>query len=118
MDADPVVDWLSASRTIPGGAQGVRKLAQMMCAECPRMIGEVRRGIAEGDAPLVRLSAHTLRGAARYFSARQVIDAAGAMEDVARAGDLRAAREALPQLEAAVHALADALANPQPDEEG
>jgi len=86
----------------------------MMVAECPRMIEKVRSGIAEDDAPLVRLGAHTLCGAARHFAARQVIDAASDMEQLAKAGDLRAARDALPKLEAAVLALTTALADPDP----
>ena len=102
---------------MPGGAKTVRELAQLMLEECPRRIGEIRRGIAEGDAPLVRLGAHTLRGAARYFFAQPVVDAATEMETLARAGDLRAARDALPALEAAVIALTAALANPAPEED-
>jgi HPt (histidine-containing phosphotransfer) domain-containing protein len=113
MDADPIVDWQAVSRMVPGGAPVVRELVAIMVAECPRMIDMVRRGIAEDDASLVRRGAHTLRGAARHFGARRVIDAAGDMEELAVAGDLRAARDALPRLEAAALALTAALADPK-----
>ena len=41
MGADAVVDWRAAARTIPGGPRGVRELAALMRAECPRKLADV-----------------------------------------------------------------------------
>ncbi|MHC4133938.1 MAG: Hpt domain-containing protein [Planctomycetota bacterium] len=113
MDPDggrlPVVDWSAACRKIPGGAEGARTLAAMMVDECPRLLGEVRQALADGDATRARLSAHTLRGAAQHFAAEEAVATATEMEALADAGDLDAARDALPHLETVVQRLATAL---------
>ncbi len=115
MDPDggrlPVVDWRAACRNIPGGADGARELAAMMVDECPRLLGEVRQALACGDAARARLSAHTLRGAAQHYVAEEAVAAATEMEALADAGDLDAARDALPHLETVVTRLAAALAD-------
>jgi len=113
MDPDggraPVIDWQAAHRNIPGGAEGVRELAAIMMDECPRLLQETKEALADGDAPRVRLAAHTLKGAAQHFGAEEAVVAASGMEALAGAGDLAAAREAWPHLEAAVKRLATAL---------
>ncbi|MHC5033228.1 MAG: Hpt domain-containing protein [Planctomycetota bacterium] len=107
----PVVDWGAACRTIPGGAAGVRELAGMMVAECPRLVHEIREGLADGDTTRVRLGAHTLKGAAQHFFAEEAVAVAAGMVARVDAGELDAARDALPHLEAAVARLAAALAD-------
>ena len=110
-DRAPIVDWQAAHRNIPGGAEGVRELAAIMMDECPRLLQEIRGALADGDAARVRLGAHTLKGASLHFVAEEAVAAASAMEALAGAGDLAAAREAWPLLEAAFTRLAAALAD-------
>jgi protein-histidine pros-kinase len=107
----PVVDWEAARRNIPGGDEGVRKLAAVMVDECARLLDELRNALADGDPARVRLAAHTLKGGARHFAAEEVIVAASGMEALGAAGDLAGAREAWPRLEAAVQRLVTALAD-------
>ncbi|MHC4958544.1 MAG: Hpt domain-containing protein [Planctomycetota bacterium] len=105
-----VIDWAAACRNIPGGTASVRRLAAIMSDECRRLIVEVQRGVAEGDAKAVRLGAHTIKGAATHFGAQRVVEAATAMELLGNEGALGAARDALPAFVADVEALVAAAA--------
>jgi HPt (histidine-containing phosphotransfer) domain-containing protein len=105
-----VIDWEAACRNIPGGPAAVRQLAKIMRDECVRLLEEVRRGVDGGDARLVRIGAHTIKGAATHFGAQRVVDAAAAMEVHGRDGDLAGARAALPAFAAEVEALIAAAA--------
>jgi HPt (histidine-containing phosphotransfer) domain-containing protein len=59
---------------------------------------EMRAAVAEGDPARLQMAAHTLKGAATTFGARATYAAALRLEQIGRAGDLSAAREALAAL--------------------
>ena len=98
-------DWVVASRRIPGGAQGIRELAAIMATEGPRLLEEMRRGLAEQDPERVRLGAHTLRGSAQHFHADDVVAAASDVEALAREKDLAGISGLLPDMARLVAAL-------------
>jgi PAS domain S-box-containing protein len=83
-----VVDWGEARRHIPGGEDRLRTMAALMETEGPRLLEEIRRGVAAGDAGRVVLSAHTLKGSAAHFGAEEVVRVAADAEASARQDDL------------------------------
>ncbi len=107
-ESDGVIDLEFAQTRIPGGAQGVKEVAQLLIDECPKMIHEIREGLANQDANQVRRGAHTLKGSADWFAAKRVVATANRLETCAHDGDLDSASAVLPELEAEVRQLVDA----------
>ena len=107
-ESDGVIDLEFAQTRIPGGAQGVKEVAQLLIDECPKMIHEIREGLANQDANQVRRGAHTLKGSADWFAAKRVVATAKRLETYAHDGDLDSASAVLPELEAEVRQLVDA----------
>ena len=103
------MDWGVASQRIPGGARGIQELASIMLSEGPRLVGEIRAGMAEEDAERVRIGAHTLRGSAEYFLASDLVALASDVESLARAEDLIAVEKLLDDMEMQVQRLSAEL---------
>ncbi len=76
----------------------VAELAEILLDDIPRLLGEVKRSIAEGDSGGLRHSAHTLKGATSNFNAGPTVSAALRLEVMGRDEDLSGAEEALSQL--------------------
>ncbi|PAY18363.1 hypothetical protein CKO51_16840 [Rhodopirellula sp. SM50] len=108
-ESTDVIDLEFAQTRIPGGAQGVKEVAQLLIDECPKMIHEIREGLANQDANQVRRGAHTLKGSADWFAAKRVVATAKRLENHAHDGDLDSASTVLPELEAEVRQLVDAV---------
>ncbi|MDV6034801.1 MAG: response regulator [Phycisphaera sp. RhM] len=108
-ESTDVIDLEFAQTRIPGGAQGVKEVAQLLIDECPKMIHEIREGLANQDANQVRRGAHTLKGSADWFAAKRVVATAKRLETYAHDGDLGSASTVLPELEAEVRQLVDAV---------
>ncbi|QDV41841.1 Signal transduction histidine-protein kinase BarA [Stieleria neptunia] len=108
-ETSDVIDLEFAQTRIPGGAQGVKEVAQLLIDECPKMIHEIREGLANQDANQVRRGAHTLKGSADWFAAKRVVATAKRLEHHAHDGDLVSASAVLPELEAEVRQLVDAV---------
>ncbi|WP_372896734.1 response regulator [Stieleria sp.] len=108
-ESTDVIDLEFAQTRIPGGAQGVKEVAQLLIDECPKMIHEIREGLANQDANQVRRGAHTLKGSADWFAAKRVVATAKRLETYAHDGDLDSASTVLPELEAEVRQLVDAV---------
>ncbi|MCS7471523.1 response regulator [Stieleria sp. ICT_E10.1] len=108
-ESTDVIDLEFAQTRIPGGAQGVKEVAQLLIDECPKMIHEIREGLTNQDANQVRRGAHTLKGSADWFAAKRVVATAKQLENHAHDGDLDSASTVLPELEAEVRQLVDAV---------
>jgi HPt (histidine-containing phosphotransfer) domain-containing protein len=79
---------------------------QMLAADSPDMIDELRRSAAAGDAAAAARVAHTLKGMISNFCSPPTYAAALAAEQLTRAGDLSAAlTSAVQTLEAKLAAL-------------
>ncbi|MFP4054216.1 MAG: response regulator, partial [Phycisphaerae bacterium] len=76
---------------------------------CPNLVGEIRSALARGDAPALNRSAHSLKGAAGSIVADEVFEAALALEQTAKKGDLIGAIKLTERLEDKVDRLMDAL---------
>ena len=55
-----------------GRFEAVRQLADSFCSECPQLISNMQRALAEDDPRRLRRYAHTLRGSAQLFDAEQL----------------------------------------------
>jgi len=85
-------------------------VAGMFLSDSPRMVAAVRAAAAAADARALQLSAHALKGSASTFSARALVEAAWALEQMGRGGDLGGADAALETLEREAGRLRRALA--------
>jgi HPt (histidine-containing phosphotransfer) domain-containing protein len=100
----------SAALTLLGGDKAfLVEVAGLFLEDAPRMIGEVRRGVADGDAGALRRAAHGLKGSVGYLEAGATSAAAARLEKMGASGDLNGAVESLRQLEWEMERLADAL---------
>jgi PAS domain S-box-containing protein len=108
---DETIDLRAAASRVPGGLQGVRRLAEVFIPECQSLIQTLRDQIPDGDAGLVQRSAHTLKGAAQIFNAKKVSNAAQAIEQSAKSHDLAVAVDELHELEQQSELMLRALKN-------
>jgi two-component system, sensor histidine kinase and response regulator len=73
-------------------------IVRFFLEDSPGMLDEIRRGIENRDAEQVTRVAHSLKGLAANFSARDAVEAALIVERRGRADDFTAAREGLTAL--------------------
>ena len=107
---DPdVVDFHSTAARIPGGMDGVRKLAEVFQDECQSIMESLRASIPARETKDVRRAAHTLKGSANLFAAKRVYDAAQAIEQRAVNDEIDSTEALLPALEEEVARLMKCL---------
>jgi CheY-like chemotaxis protein/HPt (histidine-containing phosphotransfer) domain-containing protein len=109
--AGPIVDFQAAEHRVPGGADGVRSLAKVMLDECPKLLGEMKSALADGDATRLQRAAHTLKGSADVFAARRLVNACWTVESQANERDLKRAETALAEVESEVAAFVRIVEN-------
>jgi len=95
------LDWEGALAALGGNRKLLDIVSRAALEEAPRLIGELRRSIAEGDAPGLRLAAHSLKGGFRYFGEGDAIGLAWRLEQMGESGDLAGAEDVFSSLEAA-----------------
>jgi len=67
--------------------------------DAPRMLRELREGIAEQNAPRVHLNAHSLKGNAADFGALRLAELCLQLERLGKSGQLHEAKALLSQIE-------------------
>jgi PAS domain S-box-containing protein len=75
------------------------KLIDGFLQDVPKQLANLRKLLAQGDLPGLRLQAHTIKGAADTLSAGALRDSANAMQEAVMAGDLEGSVELLPRME-------------------
>ncbi|MCH7685559.1 MAG: response regulator, partial [Planctomycetes bacterium] len=84
------VDWNSALDRVGGNQQALQEVVQLFRkVECPKLMREIRQGIAEHDAVLLQRAAHTLKGLMELFAAKRAFETARRLEGMAREENLR-----------------------------
>jgi PAS domain S-box-containing protein len=99
---DPAAGVWDRSRAlihVGGDEDLLRELASVFLADFPRRMGDIREAVARGDAPKLKLAAHTLKGAVSNFAAAAAWHAAQRLEVMGQQGNLAGAEEALTALE-------------------
>jgi PAS domain S-box-containing protein len=104
-----VFDEEALLTTVDGDRALVAELVGLFLEDSPGQLAEMRGALQRGDAAALQFAAHTLKGAAGSLSARRVAAAAHDLETMSRAGDLRAADEALTALSEELAQLHDQL---------
>ncbi|HVX11723.1 MAG TPA: PAS domain S-box protein [Pirellulales bacterium] len=93
------VDWAAALERLQGDRELLEELVGVIRQEGPKLLADVREAIQRGDAPALKLSAHTLKGSLSNFAAADAAEAARRLELIGKHGDLAEAPQALVLLE-------------------
>ena len=99
---DAVVDWDRTLRELEGNTQLLQILIEATLEESPRLMAAIRAAVDAEDAAKLRLSAHTLKGALRYFGETPAYQEAFCLENCAQEGNLLDAAEPSSRLDAAL----------------
>jgi two-component system, sensor histidine kinase and response regulator len=99
------IDETDALAIAGGDPALVRELARVFLSELPAKLAALRRATAAGDSEQIRQVAHALKGSAAGVGARAAADASRRLESLGYSGNLKAAREALRELEATLEQL-------------
>jgi HPt (histidine-containing phosphotransfer) domain-containing protein len=100
-----IVDWTAAVGRLSGDRELLGELIGLFLDECPKLMATIRQAAADGDAPALRLAAHTLKGSVGNFAARRAFEAAMRLETLARDGTFTGVPAALTVLEREFEAL-------------
>ncbi len=111
-EGDGWIDWPAVRKRVGGSTQDLRDILDLMQQQCPQLLADIHRSINEGDAQLLRRSAHTLKSSAGYFGAEAVVTAARELEQMGRESSLAQAQATLVVLESEAAKLMTALAHP------
>jgi HPt (histidine-containing phosphotransfer) domain-containing protein len=87
----------------------LRDLVALYARDWPGLVDQLRQALAQGEAATAQRAAHTLKGMTANLSAAATAEAAHALEQLARQGDLRGAAAAVDGLAAQLAALEEAL---------
>ncbi len=94
-----VADLQAAEARIPGGKQGVRRLAEVFIAECESLVATLSTEIPDGNIDVIGRAAHTLKSSANLFFANQVYSTAREIEQHAKEGNRKELGPLLLQLQ-------------------
>lgn len=87
-----LVNWDRALGRVGGNKDALQEIVQLFCVEeCPRLVQNIRDGLAKQDAALLERAAHTLKSSADLFGAKRAFDAARSLEELARKSDFQGA---------------------------
>lgn len=87
----------------------LRELVVIFLEECPRILADLRNGVAADDCQKVEMAAHKLKGSVASFGAAGAVRLAFEMEEAARAKDVSRIREGLMGIELVTLQLSRAL---------
>jgi CheY-like chemotaxis protein len=90
---------------VGGDPKVLEEVIRLFLEDCPRLMGALAAGLADGNTQSVHRAAHALKGSAGNFDAIEVCATAQRLEARAREGDLEAARTLFSTLEAQVRQL-------------
>jgi len=103
------VDWHEALSTVKGDRELLGVVVEAALEEIPRLMEEIRRAVAAGDAATLRLVAHTLKGSIRYFGQGPAYQHAYRLEQMGRDGQLEETGPTLAALEGDMEQLTSLL---------
>jgi CheY-like chemotaxis protein/HPt (histidine-containing phosphotransfer) domain-containing protein len=94
-----VLDRLVAS--MGGDPAFVAELIEEFDTDAPKLVGELKRGISEGNVEVVHRAAHTMKSNASTFGADELATLCAELEAAAKGGSLERGPELLAQIESA-----------------
>ncbi|MGD9724482.1 MAG: Hpt domain-containing protein [Pirellulales bacterium] len=104
-----VFDYADSLLRLGGDAELFNDIADIFLEDAPKYLAEASRTLTTGDAATLERAAHTLKGLSANFAAAAAVEAAYAVELLAREHRLEGAARCFPRLEAEVQRLETAL---------
>jgi PAS domain S-box-containing protein len=99
------LDEAVALSRVGGDADLLREVAELFLSDYPNTLDKIRGAVAGSDATALEHSAHSLKGSVSTFGAQRAFEAALALEQQGRSGNLAGAPDGLRKLEEALQAL-------------
>lgn len=109
--ASPLFDRKAALFMLDEDTELFEQLAAMFVADLPRNLADIDAALADDDSERLARVAHTLKGLCLTFAAAGPAEAANALEQTARIGDLAACRELAAAARSQIEALSAELAS-------
>lgn len=106
---DTVFDRAAVLATLDRNWDLLRDIVGIFLTRCPNQMEKIRDAVLARDSKLLERAAHALKGSAANLLARSVMDAAGKLEEIGRAGSFAGSAGALQGLETEVLKLQAAL---------
>ncbi|MGE3777579.1 MAG: Hpt domain-containing protein [Pirellulaceae bacterium] len=103
------VNWCEVLEAVGGEQQLLLELVDIFFQEYPPTLDAIRVAVERGDAKMLQLFAHKLKGCLRYFGPSSAVTHARELEAIGKAGRLDGAPGELRSLEAALEQLLPAL---------
>ena len=91
--SEEVMDWSEALRSVQGDHDLLQGIVEAFLQECPHLVARIEKAIGQRDAVALRVAAHTIKGSAHYFGARETFERAFRLEKMAGDGKLQRAEE-------------------------
>ena len=106
---NPVFDPTAALNSLEGDNELLHEIAGIFLAQAPQHMEKIRAAVADRDPKLLERAAHGLKGAAANLLAQGVVNAAGKLEEIGRAGYVAGSQQGLDILEEELQKLQAAL---------
>jgi HPt (histidine-containing phosphotransfer) domain-containing protein len=100
------IDLSGALRRLRGDHQLLRDLISFFLEDYSQVADDIHRAAERKDPDDLALAAHSLKGLAANFDAHQLVEVAGTVEQHAKGGNLPAALQLIPSLDASLERLA------------
>ncbi len=97
--SDEDLDESALLAGVGGDAKLLREFVDLFLADCPKLLSEIRRAIADRDSKALASAAHALKGSVGNFTTRGAFEAVAKLDTMARKGDWAGADEVLVVLE-------------------
>jgi two-component system, sensor histidine kinase and response regulator len=94
-----LIDWSAALEATGDDEVLLAELIEVFLSEAPTLLKNIRTALDEGDGPLLRRAAHTLKGSLRIFGAAQGVELAQQLETRGQKDALDGAAPVLDELE-------------------
>ena len=104
------MDESAAVAALGGNAELLKELGAMFCEDAPLVLSELKEAVSQGDAPAARRAAHSIKGLAGTFFARNTCEIALRLENDAAEGNLAALQAGgIDRLSKSIRELSDEL---------
>lgn len=108
-DDEVELDWQGAINRYNLSDEGLRRIVETFLKDCPQLLTQIQTAISEGDSATLHRAAHTLKGSADIFSAKQVVERALELEMKGRDENFDGADEIRQELQRRAEKLMAAL---------
>ena len=109
MDIQDVINTGELKERLDGDFDLLKELIEIFIMDSDSLLAKIKEGIDERDPEKLSKASHTLKGAVSNFSAKNAFDAAYALENIGKGGDLSDATVAFDALKAEINKTREAM---------